>query len=291
MKKIFVGMIILLGLICVIGGSKVFAADTMSLEAVPTRPYSDDDRSTTVGDDVYKVQRTALHTIFKIHQVGDAEFLDTIYCLRGGLGFGAEVPGTLGPLTYTKVGDIITNPEILTSPTNSALQTIYGSGITGAQYNGLKWIIDNMWLPKYTAANPANTDTERQEQRDNLLKAAFEEYFSNLASPPSDIPGAVEARLAACTLTDDDIDVIQQLAIWYFSNYDEQSNPNSLSIPSIAAVSNLLRINPDVYPPNGYDFSTRCNKRKQRSRYGYIKRLFNNCSKSIFNSSSFSNSK
>ena len=116
------------------------------------------------------------------------------------------------------------------------------------------------------AWNHADSIAERAEIRDNLLKAAFEEYFSNLASPPSDIKGAAEARLAVCTLTDDDIDVIQQLAIWYFTDYDEQISltpgvaADSLSIPSSIAISNLLKIDSDTYPPNGYDFSMRCSK-------------------------------
>ena len=106
-----------------------------------------------------------------------------IYCIKAGAGFGSE-NSSVDIREYNQKFDL-RDVSSITEPYSNPLPT-------GENYNKLMWVIDNM----YTKIGEDNT-TAREE----FLKAKIPNEFYEL-------------------LTDDDMDVIQQLAIWYFTNPD-----------------------------------------------------------------------
>ena len=120
---------------------------------------------------------------------------DTIYCLRGGTGFGGAFNGSTSPTVreYTRYFDM-KDPDSITGVYASAIPTP-----SSTKYNSLVWLLNNVYVaPKSTASS-----SEREiaaEYRELLLK---------------------NAEISGSDITDDDIDVVQQLAVWYFTNNDE----------------------------------------------------------------------
>lgn len=75
-------------------------------------------------------------------------------------------------------------------------------------YNKVMWIIDNMYLPK-------------QSGQDKKVELLINAGIIDQAS-----------ELQYARITDDDIEVVQQLAIWYFTNSDN-TNYNSEQLPEL----------------------------------------------------------
>ena len=119
---------------------------------------------------------------------------DTIYCLRGGPGFGGAFSGSTLPTVrqYTRFFDM-KDPDSITGVYASAIPTP-----SSTKYNSLVWLLNNVYVaPKSTASSD-----EREiaaEYRELLLK---------------------NAEISGSDITDDDIDVVQQLAVWHFTNTD-----------------------------------------------------------------------
>ena len=111
----------------------------------------------------------------------------TIYCIKAGPGFGSTDMGgsyvgatTIRP--YTQYFDFKDRASI----TGNYLNAIP----SGANYNSLVWVLEHCYVPTATGA---------AEYRTKLLEAA---------------------GIKNSTISDDEIDVTQQLAIWYFTNND-----------------------------------------------------------------------
>ena len=113
-----------------------------------------------------------------------ADYSSTIYCLKGGPGFGSSEFGTGNPTVrhYTRYFDM-KDPSSIPSPNVDALPDVNSN-----TYKALLWLLENVYVPESTSA---------EEYRDILLD---------------------NAGLTGTNLTDDDIDVVQQLAIWHFTN-------------------------------------------------------------------------
>ena len=232
-RTILIVFLIILASLILIGAGETYGVDR-TLKATLIRPYSDDDKDGTPADDYYEIQRAAKQKIYKIYQeYGTAETLqypDAIYCLRASIGFGNSDYDVLNnSVLYTVIGDMRADRTIVRSNYN----TITGINMSDANYNAILWIIDQMYLPRhkaYTGGVVDNTKSraEREELKARLLSAAG-------ISP------------TATSLTDDDIEVIQQMAIWYFSNFDQngQSNSLSLALPSAGGpiLSSIMLIN------------------------------------------------
>ena len=104
-----------------------------------------------------------------------------IYCIKAGAGFGSENSSV----------DIRAYNQKFNLRNRQAIPAPYSNQIpSGQNYNKLMWILDNM----YTKIGENN-----EQEREEYLKLRIPDEFYEL-------------------LTDDDIDVIQQLAIWYFTN-------------------------------------------------------------------------
>ena len=121
---------------------------------------------------------------------------NAIYCLKMGVGFGSSNGSPLEQRTYTIYADMKNPTEADKTIINSYKQTLPEV----KNYNSIVWILNNSYVPA-----PSNSPTEEQ------IKAAEEfrkELLTNAGIPNSKI-------------NDDLIDIIQQIAIWYFTNNDE----------------------------------------------------------------------
>ncbi len=126
-------------------------------------------------------------------------YQNAFYCLRAELGFAMNSSNnvTKEKRDYTTAINMKTNKE-------QALTRLRGAGVFNGTadysqaYNKIMWIMDNMYLPKQPGA--ANHKTQ-------LLRAA----------------GIITANYTTPRITDDDIDVVQQLALWHYTNADDDN--------------------------------------------------------------------
>ena len=119
---------------------------------------------------------------------------NTIYCLKGGPGFGSGDFGSGSPIVreYTRYFDM-KDPDSIPSNYQEALPDVNSN-----TYKALLWLLENVYVAPASNAS-LEERKEAEEYRDLLLEAA-------------DLSGSY--------LTDDDIDVVQQLAVWHFTNDD-----------------------------------------------------------------------
>ncbi len=142
--------------------------------------------------------------IYKIYSP-NSSFEQTVYCIRGGPGFGStdwNAGNSSSPtsrVTYTEEFDL---KRALID--NSEIPTVYRSAIpslTSSTYKKLLWVLEHIYVPEAT-----NSATMRTWL---LQDAGLITYNTD---------GSVKYETE---LTDADIDVIQQSAIWYFTNYGD----------------------------------------------------------------------
>ena len=133
--------------------------------------------------------------IFKIVTKGDTDYENTFYCLNAKKTFPGVTSQGFNSLTYTNVADLKDSTD--TNVKSLHLSTSYteDSEKWTNNYKALIWLVDNVFTK-----NAAN-------QKDAFLAKAF-------ANSEFDVE-----RVKAL-LTDDDIDVVQQYAMWYFTNND-----------------------------------------------------------------------
>ncbi len=140
-------------------------------------------------------------TVFKIAKYDStddttADLNNTIYCIKAGPGFGSSDMANSTPTisTYSQKFDL-RDVDSIDSTYSAVLPT-------GENYNKLMWILDNLYIPNYS-----NTSDENQDARIAFLEQLL---------------GKEQSNWDECFeyLSDDEIDVIQQLAIWYYTNPD-----------------------------------------------------------------------
>ena len=215
------------------------AVDTIKLNIQSARPYSDDDGDGNEGDDIYTLTRKATQTLFKIgeqNEQGNLNFNTAYYCLRGGLGFGGTAQISQAGVDYTKLADLSDAQAIMNyyrNVLNVSTEDLSAEELV-ANYNAICWIAENMYLPMHENAD---------ELKEILLK---------------------NAGIDNSLLTDDDIEVVQQMALWYFTNYDENGEENSVSLDLTGdlKLSNLLKIN-DESASNDTEILYNKNRAKQ----------------------------
>ncbi len=140
---------------------------------------------------------------------GSANFDYAIYCLKAGQGFGSS-NSTISDVTYNRYYDMIKERTTVNGILN----------LSTSNYGSILWLLDNIYLPKQTPIN------ERQQVRNNLLKKAFEGEFRNVNS------FFYDWKVNELYITDDDIEVVQQWALWYFTNPNDRSF-HTENLPSI----------------------------------------------------------
>lgn len=89
-----------------------------------------------------------------------------------------------------------------------------GTGVTYCNYNAVLWILDNMYVPVSSASK--NKDFKKQ-----LYESVFADAIEK-----------VDFNVNSVKLTDEDIEVVQQWAIWYFTN-SGNSNYHVTELPTV----------------------------------------------------------
>ena len=154
-----------------------------------------------------------------------ADLSKTIYCIKGGPGFGSSDMATGGVPTISKYTQKFNLKDLASIPST------YSRVLpTGSNYNSLMWLLDNIYIM------PA-IGTDNTTAREEFLKSKIPNELYEL-------------------ITDDDIDAVQQLAIWYFTNpsgdkyHYETSN---FKINSIANVDSNYASMGDIFGDDGWD--------------------------------------
>ena len=253
MKRLKLGLvfiIVMIGAVFVFGANKAYAAGSLATDSnglatvgdQPQRPYSDDGFGNTNTDPytTYILNKdNGGPTMVKLFAAGNgtasgvtptiSDYQNAIYCLRGSLGFGASGNNTNTTLKYQYVGDMFANKSAAAAGQTMSVYDRYNaiSGISDANYNAILWIMNQMYVPQNVlGAKASDGSNDAQDLRNQLLAAAG-------ISTSSD-------------LTIDDIEIAQQAAIWYFSNYDTHGAADSVSLADTTALSNALTINNGV---------------------------------------------
>lgn len=243
MKKIrilLIALVVTIMSMLVLNTNIVYAAETIqrNLTYQKTRPYSDDDKDEKLDNEEYTFRKGTvdnadlLYSIVKIfdYDKKDLEapykkFEDSFYCLRAGKGFGNVVYGdesSANSTKYTTIEDIKTNANDVIAKFkelyNVDLNRTETINFNGKEYknvniyNSILWIADNSYLPVSTE------------------KYNAEEYKTELLTKIG------IAKVNQSMITADDLEIIQQLAFWYFANYDE-------NLVSTETPVNMLAIN------------------------------------------------
>ena len=130
-------------------------------------------------------------TVFKIVEEGDSAYSDALYCLDGERSFPGILNNEQVAIEYRNVADL----------TNDMNEIVASLDVSEKEYNALIWLVNNMFLRK-----------QAPEQKDEYLTKAFKGLIAD---------GTSLDEIKA-TLTDDDIEVIQQWAIWNFTNSETE---------------------------------------------------------------------
>ena len=151
----------------------------------------------------YKVKDT---NVLKMHNSSDDKYSDAFYCLDASKYFPGEMT-----IDYTNKGSLYDSD-------NSSVKDLK---LADEKYKGLIWLTQNMYLRKQVA-----------NYKDDLLEKAFAEKIKsdkeNNVIPPTTID------LIKAYLTDDDIEVVQQWAMWFYTNGDTSDIYKSLGTISLS---------------------------------------------------------
>ena len=170
------------------------------------------------GDKVWKIAE------YDSQNGKTANLSKTIYCIKGGPGFGSSDMATGGVPTISKYTQKFNLKDLASIP--STYSKILP---TGSNYNSLMWLLDNIYI--MPAIGTDNT-TAREEFLKSKIPDKFYEY-----------------------VTDDDIDVVQQLAIWYFTNPEGKYHyaTTNFKINSIANVDSNYASMGDIFGDDGWN--------------------------------------
>lgn len=144
----------------------------------------------------YKALEKNVWKIVETNKSGNTyDYDSTIYCLKGGPGFGSGDFGSGNPVVreYTKYFDM-KDPDSIPGKYQDALPDVNSN-----TYKALLWLLENVYVPA-----PANASSDEEREAEDYREFLLE-----------------QAGLTGTYLTDDDIDVVQQLAVWHFTNNDE----------------------------------------------------------------------
>lgn len=201
--KIGAGLITaLIAIMVVFMAVQSFAADSMWIQNVGQRENNDVYKNANIGSG---------KTIWKYVSYENAtattkNYDDAIYCINPEVGFGTDDSQDVGRQEYNTSFNMKDLSEVEQKYTDM-LQTMYGSTTWSSRYNSMLWIIDNMYLPKQTP------EADRIAMKQILLDAA---------------------GINRDVLTDNDIEVVQQLALWYFSSENSKYHYEPDNFPTIS---------------------------------------------------------
>jgi len=180
-----------------------------------------------------------------VNGTGEVDWSKSVYCLKAGVGFGSSSDSV--PLVEEDRVLYTTEEELLPVAISGEATRQLESSVEATNHNAMLWVLDHIYLPKHA------NETERAAMRAELLNAAFAEEIE-LGTEISDI--------SQVRLTDDQIEMVGQLAVWYFTNAEDN---NKYHVSSLSQITE----------------TDRDNTRKFRYVwYKYIIPIFNNSSRS-----------
>ena len=263
MKKV---KILLIALTMILGGvffSNTYAVD-VNLKAQLERPFDPESKYqyTVPSGSSTDVK----YTVVKIFAEGDNEFKRVFYCLRGGVGFGSQGEDVAnGNVNYSEIGEMhektkdiiaklneyITENEIKKKTIDRDVEfdisnktttnETASKKVTANLYNAILWILDEAYLPKDIKKDEATVYDASEYKQELLDKAGVPRSEQN-------------------AVTDNDIEVIQQLALWYFTNYDEkEAGKNPTVSQATMTPANLLTITINGQSSNNIENTRRNN--------------------------------
>ena len=199
LKKIGLIMLVLVSL-GIFAATLVFAEKTKTLGIISIRE----------GGYGYQANSKNVWKIVE-YEGNNFTYNNAIYCLRAGQGFGdnSHIEKRVYNVSYDmKNYSVIPDSVkgILPSDTQNTA-AINGKDYKYTNYNAVLALLDNFYLPK---------DKNASELKENIRKVAF--------------PGVSKDKFV---LTDDDIEVVQQLAIWYFSNPNQSDPYHMETLPAL----------------------------------------------------------
>ena len=170
---------------------------------------------------------------------------NAIYCIKAGPGFGGTITDPTELRTYSisydmkNLASIPDNHKSILPSDEMVTETIDETEISYSKYNAVLWILDNMYLPKHA------NETERKAMRDALLTAAFKAKIEDTTLIPA-------FTIDQINLTDDDIEVVQQLALWHFTNetetpYDQGTTLSAIQIKAKESSEGYNAFDEDSY--------------------------------------------
>lgn len=145
----------------------------------------------------YRISNSGGSTqVFKLRVKSDNNFENELYCVNASKAFPSD---DSVDYAYTNVG----NMKLSTSDAGRSLVNTIGAN----NYASLVWLVDHMYLRK-----------QQPGEKEDFIKKAFADVINPNAIPP------VTAEYIASVLTSQDIEVVQQYAIWYFTNGNVGTN-------------------------------------------------------------------
>ena len=152
----------------------------------------------TSSYEYYVGGESAADRVLKIaSQDSTIDFSNIFYCIDFSKQFPSE---SSGGLEYTKIADMKDSTDINVKSLHMSTEQATDNAKWTENYKALLWLFDNIYLKNVTP-----------NQKDEFIQKAFAgSYYDE-----EGILGNVKAAL-----TDDDIEVVQQLAMWYFTNND-----------------------------------------------------------------------
>ncbi len=167
----------------------------------------------------YRVGETR---VFKIIVKGDTNYENMFYCLNANKSFPGVTATGYNSLEYTNVADFKDSTDSNVKALHLSTSYSDDSAKWTANYKALIWLVNNMFLKK-----------QAPEQKDDYLAKAFADYEDH------------DLDTVKAFLTDDDIDVVQQYAMWYFTNNDTEKF-NVETLPSVTV--SKFEMNDDMEP-------------------------------------------
>ena len=197
-------------------GAEVLAAvaltsetETTQLETIAYREGGPESSGTITSGDYdensysYTIGGT---NVLKIVQENDFDYTDMLYCINALGSFPTRGDVNSPSFTYNNVGDF-------TDIEDTDVRAWYDKvGMNESTYNALVYLLNNIYLMKQ------NTEYKTTYIQNAFADLLAEESIENGYNPPLTVENIMTI------LTDDDIDVIQQWAIWYFTNGSNSEN-------------------------------------------------------------------
>lgn len=133
-----------------------------------------------------------------------------VYCLKNGVGFGLNNDGRRNPVKYTEYF-YLNDPTdgLYTNSAYSIYRNVLPDNANGANYNKLLWLLNNICMPEDT-----------QSKNELLNAAARYNGKTSLDFSVYQVPG-----VSSSDVERDIIEVVQQAAIWYFTNPSGEFHP------------------------------------------------------------------